>query len=90
LRKQLCSEHGVDARGNFNGTDEDQMYIGSFFDETISGRYQPRAIYADTKHTAVPFYKHNTFKNYFQLLQRALEPTVSTECLAAEAEKFDF
>eukprot|EP00607_Mallomonas_marina_P007664 CAMPEP_0182416290 /NCGR_PEP_ID=MMETSP1167-20130531/562_1 /TAXON_ID=2988 /ORGANISM="Mallomonas Sp, Strain CCMP3275" /LENGTH=444 /DNA_ID=CAMNT_0024588931 /DNA_START=22 /DNA_END=1356 /DNA_ORIENTATION=+ len=46
--ESICTEHGIDATGNFQGQDpQQQMRLNVYYNEASSGKYVPRAVLVD-------------------------------------------
>lgn len=49
----ICGEHSIDNVGNFDGTDEQLTFVGTYFQERSWGRFIPRNITTDLEYKAV-------------------------------------
>lgn len=63
----ICDEHGLDANGNYHGTNPLQKSrLGVYFNEASSGKYVPRAVLVDLEPATIENVKNSKFGNLFR------------------------
>lgn len=63
----ICDEHGLDANGNYHGTNDLQKArLGVYFNEASSGKHVPRAVLVDLEPATIENVKTSKFGNLFR------------------------